>query len=162
MTEPAPMEKPVRTFCTFRAQGRLYGIDVGQVREVSTHVTVTPVPQSPPIVRGLANLRSRVYLVLDIGAALGLPRSECTETSRLIVLQARVAEHLGFFVDCGGDIARVPLEQIEAPPDRTTETPESVVDRPSSPVVGVCKLDAELMMIIDPLRIVEAMENAIL
>ena len=161
MTEPALTQKPVRPFCTFRVQGRLYGIDVGQVREVSTHVAVTPVPQSPPIVRGLANLRSRVYLVLDIGPALGLPQSECTETSRLIVLQARVAENLGLFVDCGGDIALVPLEQIETSAGPTTETAESSIDRPPSPVIGVCKLEAELMMIINPLRIVEALENAI-
>jgi purine-binding chemotaxis protein CheW len=161
MAELAPMQKPARTFCTFRAQGRLYGIDVEQVREVSTHVTVTPVPQSPPIVRGLANLRSRVYLVLDVGPALGLPQSECTETSRLIVLQAHVAENLGLFVDCGGDIARVPLEQIETSTGQTTEAAESSLDRPASPVIGVCKLDAELMMIIDPLRIIQTLEKAI-
>jgi purine-binding chemotaxis protein CheW len=159
MTELAPREKPVRTFCTFRAQGRLYGIDVGQVREVSPHVVVTPVPQAPPIVRGLANLRSRIYLVLDIGPALGLPPSECTSASRLIVLQAGVAENLGVFVDCGGDIARVPLDQIETTTGRTTETVESSVEQSASPVVGVCKLDAELMMMIDPVRVVAAMEK---
>jgi purine-binding chemotaxis protein CheW len=161
MNELAPTQTPARTFCTFRARGRLCGIDVGLVREVGTHVAVTPVPQAPPIVRGLANLRSRIYLVLDIGPALGLPPSESTPDSRLIVLQARVAENLCFFVDCGGDIARVPLDQIETSTGRATEAGESPVEQTASPVVGVCKLDAELMMMIDPSRVIAAMEKDI-
>jgi purine-binding chemotaxis protein CheW len=161
MSELTPTQELVRAFCTFRARGRLCGIDVRQVREVSPHVDVTPVPQAPPIVRGLANLRSRIYLVLDIGPALGLPPSECTSASRLIILQAGVAENLGFFVDSGGDIARVPLEQIETSTGRTTAEGELSVEQPTSPVVGVCKLDAELMMMIDPSRVVTAMQKEI-
>jgi purine-binding chemotaxis protein CheW len=161
MSNLALAQSTIRSFCTFRAQERLYGIDVAQVREVSTHVALTPVPQAPLLVRGLVNLRSRIYLVLDLRPALGLPALECTPDSRLIVLHPRVAEGLGLFVDRGGDIVRVSSEQIEEiaqPAADRTEVPDA---RAASPVAGVCKLATELMMIIDPKRLVDALEQEI-
>jgi purine-binding chemotaxis protein CheW len=158
MTDLAQTSK--RTFCTFRAMGRLYGIDVKHVREVSTQSVVTPVAQAPPIVRGLANLRSRIFLVLDLRAALGLAPADCTPDSRLVVLQASVAENLGLLVDCGGEIVRVPEDQIEESSLAVADSRESPVNERMSPVVGVCKLEHELMMIIDPSRLVAASEQA--
>jgi purine-binding chemotaxis protein CheW len=161
MSEIAPLQPAIRNFFTFRAQGRLYGIDVEQIREVSTHVAVTPVPQAPPIVRGLANLRSRIHLVLDLAPALGLPPPQSTPASRLIVLKPGIAENLGLFADSGGDIVSVKPEAIEEASAYEPETAEPPAEQQTSPVVGVCKLDADLMMIIDPVRVISAMENAI-
>jgi len=162
MTELATLGGAVeRTFYTFRADQRLFGIDVAHVREVSTQTAVTPVPQAPPNIRGLTNLRSRIYLVLDPRPSLGLPPADTTAASRLVVLQAHVAEHLGLLVDRGGEIVRVAPGQIEeiAPVDAASaqEAPEVR----HTPVVGVCKLEHELMMIIDPARLVAAAERAI-
>jgi purine-binding chemotaxis protein CheW len=186
VTELAPttVNPGLRSFCTFRAQDRLYGLDVTNVREVSTQVTLTPVPQAPLLVRGLANLRSRIYLVLDLRPALGLPPVERTADSRLIVLHPRIAEGLGLFVERGGDIVHVAADQIEEmtpaagsgrgtpqplpygrgsdqplPHGRGSDQPAEVVTPPATVIVGVCKLDAELMMILDPARLVTALEN---
>jgi len=147
-----------RMFCTFRVQDRLYGIDVHMVREVSTHVTMTPVLQAPPIIRGLINLRSRIFLVLDLRAALGFPTTACTADSRLIVLKATVAENVGLLVDRGGEIVNVNEEQIENEPGSDLAT---AGEARLTPVTGVCKLAAELMMIIDPNRLIEATERTI-
>lgn len=157
MSSLVPAQTAVRSFCTFRAQDRLYGIDVTQVREVSTRVMMTPVPQAPPLVRGLVNLRSRIYLVLDVRPALSLPPLACTPDSRLIVLHPRVAESLGLFVERGGDIVRVSADRIEQAAPPAAASPETS----AAPVVGVCKLDAELMMVIDPARLVDALEKEI-
>jgi purine-binding chemotaxis protein CheW len=156
----AASDAMMRTFCTFRAGVRLYGIDVRSVREVSTQISMTPVAQAPPIVRGLTNLRSQIFLVLDLCAAMGLPPTVPTAESRLIVLHPGVAEHLGLLVDCGGEIVHVRPEQIEATPPESTGVSTFRVER-SPLVAGVCKLQAELMMIIDPARFIEATERAI-
>ena len=161
MSNLALAQATVRSFCTFRAQDRLYGIDVTQVREVSTYVAMTPVPQAPSLIRGLVNLRSQIYLVLDLRPALGLPPLECTPDSRLIVLHPRVVESLSLFVDRGGDIVRVLPEQIEEIAQPAAGHAEALAAQPVSPVAGVCKLAAELMMIIDPKRLVDALEQEI-
>ena len=157
MSNLAPAQPTVRSFCTFRTEDRLYGIDVTEVREVSTQVALTPVPQAPPIVRGLVNLRSRIYLVLDVRPALSLAPLECTNASRLIVLHPRVAESLGLFVECGGDIVRVSSDQIEQVSLPAADNPAL----PATPVVGVCKLNTELMMIIAPAKLVGMLEQEI-
>lgn len=154
-------DNPERTFCTFRIQDRLYGIEVAHVREVSTHTAVTPVPQAPPVVRGLANLRSRIYLVVDLRPALGLPAGTATPESRLVVLQARVAEHVGVLVDRGGEIVKVSADQIEDAVDDESPGQSLAGGGRRSVVSGICKLADELMMIVDPARLIEVTEKAI-
>src|SRR5512139_4030332 len=98
MSETTALQAVTRSFCTFRAEGRLYGIDVAHLREVSTHVATTPVPHAPPVIRGLTNLRSRVYLVIDLRPLLGLPPADCTVDSRLVILKAEFGEDVGVLV----------------------------------------------------------------
>jgi purine-binding chemotaxis protein CheW len=148
----------IRAFYTFRVQGRLYGIDLSQVREVSTQTACTPVPQAPPLVCGLTNLRSRIYLVLDIGTAVRGERSQRTADSRLIVLQERLAAGLALLVDRGGDLVRVPADQIE---EAAADAAAPPADSRWSAVTALCKLEGELMMVVDPTRIVAALETAI-
>jgi purine-binding chemotaxis protein CheW len=162
MNPSTPMiESKARTFCAFRVQGRLYGIETRYVREVGTHTEVTSVPQAPPIIRGLANLRSRIFLVLDLRAALGLKPAASAAENRLIVLQDSVMEQAGVLVDGGGEIIRVLEDQIEDAPRGPMGAGEPPEERSTELVVGVCKLENELMMIVDPARLVEAAESAI-
>jgi purine-binding chemotaxis protein CheW len=158
MNEPNEMDSGTRLFCSFRTEGRLYGIDATQVREVSAQVTCTPIPQAPSAVRGLANLRSRIYVVVDVRPILGLPPVECTSDSRLIILKPQVAEDLGLLVEHGGDIVGVSTAQIEEASPASAETVDAAGERSSAVIVGVCKLDSELMNIIDSAKLVEALE----
>jgi purine-binding chemotaxis protein CheW len=157
MNEPVQIDGGIRLFCSFRTEGRLYGIDATQVREVSAQVACTPVPQAPPAVRGLANLRSRVYLVVDVRPILGLPPVECTEDSRLIVLKPHLAENFGILVEHGGDIIRVGTTRIEEAPTPAAGAADAA-DGSAHVVVGVCRLDGELMNIVDSARLVELLE----
>jgi purine-binding chemotaxis protein CheW len=159
MNELVPSDDGIRLFCSFRTEGRLYGIDAIQVREVSAQVTCTPVLQAPPAVRGLANLRSRIYLVVDVRPVLGLAPQECTLDSRLIVLKPHLAENLGVLVEHGGDIVRVRAEEIEEARPPAAGTDASSGDRASAVTIGVCKLESELMNIIDAAKLVEAVET---
>jgi len=157
MNEPIQADRGIRLFCSFRTEGRLYGIDAVQVREVSAQVRFTPVPQAPPAVRGLVNLRSRVYLVVDVRPVLGLAPVECSADSRLIVLKPHLAENLGILVEHGGDIVRVNAAEIEETPQPPVAAGEATLDQPAAITVGVCKLGGELMNIIDSAKFVEAL-----
>lgn len=152
MSERALAVAPERAYLTFRAGDRRYGIDLAQVREVSTHVACTPVPQAPPVVRGLANLRSRIYLVLDTGTALHGRPADCSGESRLFVLHERVAAQVALLVERGGDLVGAGSEQLE-PIAGEGATP--------GPVVALCKLAGELMMVIEPAALVAGLEAAI-
>jgi purine-binding chemotaxis protein CheW len=152
MNEPALRESAVRSFCTFFADRRMYGIEVKHLREISTPLAITPVPPAPAMVCGLANLRSRILLILDLRALLGLPPMDSTDDSRLIILKPAVAEDIGLLVDRGGNIITVAEDQIEAAEHD---------DESSRLVKGVCKLKNELMMIVDATRLAEIVAGQI-
>jgi purine-binding chemotaxis protein CheW len=160
MSELVKADGAGRLFCSFRTEGRLYGIDAAQVREISAQVAISPVPHAPPAVRGLANLRSRIYLVVDIRPLLGLAPAPSTDDSRLIVLRPHLAENMGVFVEHSGDIIRVSAARIEDASLPAVETCASPAEQPSAVTVGVCKLEGELMNIVDAARLVEAVETA--
>lgn len=138
-----------KAYYTFRAGAGLYGIDVAALREVSAHLAITPVPHAPPAIRGLANLRSRILMVLDLRPLLHLPPADCTEASRLMILKPAVLDDAGVLVDGGGDIIQVRDEQIEWIDDSAHASSAQLSSRL---VAGVCKLEKELMMIIDASR----------
>ncbi len=156
MNELVSTDAPVRSFCTFRIQGRLHGMEVAHVREVSPHLPVTPVPQAPPAIRGLVNLRSRIYLVLDLRRLLGFSSIDCTAESRLIILKPQVAADVGVLVEQGGDIVHVSVDQIESAP-----AADGLGDSASSVITDVCKLESELLMVVDPVRLTEAVNKPI-
>lgn len=157
MNDLIEVESDVRVLYTFRTEGRLYGIDATQIREIAAPTALTPVPQTPEAVRGLANLRSRVYLVVDVRPMLGLAPVEPVPESRLIILKPHIAESLGMFVEVGGDIVRVSARRIEDTQTPTGGDAANEHDRGPDLVVGICKLDNELVNIIDSTRVVESL-----
>jgi purine-binding chemotaxis protein CheW len=157
MPELPPIDAAVRSFCTFRLDRRLYGVEVSQVREVSVDLPMTPVPQSPAAVRGLFNLRSRIYLGLDMRPLLGLAPTICGAESRLIILKAGVAEDMGVLVEQGGDIVHAPADLMEI----AGVGAESPAEGGSPLIAGLCKLPNELMMLVDLSRLTEIVTNLI-
>ena len=147
MSRLAIHDPAIRHFCTFQVEHRLYGISLSEVREVSTGLAITPVPHSPPAIRGLANLRSRIYLVLDLRPILGYAPADCTQESRLVILRPGIAESTAILVDCGGRIVSVPEGSIESVGGSTPGTTADA-DVPPHFVTGVCKLETELLMVV--------------
>lgn len=151
MNEPGPSRAAAIACCTFRLEQRLYGIAVSHVREVSPPLPVTLVAQAPSAIRGLVNLRSRIYLILDPRPLLGLAPVDSTAESRLFILKPEVAQDVGLLVERGGDIVHVATDRIEP----VTGVADSPTHAASALITGVCKLETELMMIFDPTQLVD-------
>jgi purine-binding chemotaxis protein CheW len=152
-TAPAAL---VRHFCTFRLAKRLFGFDILTVKEVNTQTMLTPVPHAPAVVRGYVNLRGNVALVLDMRLLLGLGPTELTAESRLVMLKASVGESFGVLVDQIGDIVTLDDDAIEnRPREEGSKNEASLVARHACELVhGVGKLEAELLIILDPRRLI--------
>jgi purine-binding chemotaxis protein CheW len=141
-------------YCTFRLAGKLFGVDMRAVKEVNTRTAVTPVPQAAPAVVGLVNLRGQLHLVLDLRRMLRLGESVVTPDSRLVIFKPAVGESFGVLVDGVGDVVRLGPDQVE----RYAE------DEPACAgglLVGVGKTDAALMVLLDPYRLLEAVNRPI-
>jgi len=93
-----------------------YGIEVDKVKTIERMSPVTRVPRTPPFVKGVMNLRGVVVPVIDLRGRFGLPETEPTDSSRIIIVSANELE-VGFIVDSANDVLDVMSDAIENPPE---------------------------------------------
>src|SRR5690242_13435995 len=121
--------------------GEAYGVAIERVQEIIRMQPITRVPNGPPGVEGVTNLRGRVIPVLDVRQRFGLPQTPPTRQSRIVV--AELGEQaVGLVVDSVSEVLRVPAEAVEPP--------AALVLSADSPYVrGVAKLDERLVLLLD-------------
>jgi len=120
-----------------RFAGRTVAIASEQVHSVVDISKVTPVPRSPPFVRGLAALRSRVVTVIDTPVALGFPGSG---SARRAVTVHVDGHSYAMLVDALEDVAPFALHPLAnglalAPAWRSIAL--GLIDRDGVPVLAV-------------------------
>ena len=142
-------ETPIRQFCTFRINGRLYGIDIQDVKEVCPEAGFTPIFHAPQAVKGYINIRGRIYLLLDLWRILGLGDKPMDGASRIILLKPEVGENFGILVDTIADIETVAGDQIENRRKQDRELPEGSERRGIDIALGICKMEKELLVILN-------------
>ncbi|MBL8327465.1 MAG: chemotaxis protein CheW [Rubrivivax sp.] len=63
-------------------------VPIEHVREILEVSRLTPLPRTPPFVRGVMNLRGAVVPVIDLSARLGLPPTTLGRRSCIVVVEA--------------------------------------------------------------------------
>lgn len=135
---------------TFEVGQEEFAIDILAVQEIIRMMQITRVPQSPPSVKGVVNLRGRITPVVDLRQRFGLPAQDESNDSRIIVVE--VGGHvLGFVVDCVHEVLRVDSSIVDPAPAITCG-----VD--SDYVRGVGKFQDRLLILLDLERLFSAKE----
>jgi len=106
---------PVLEVVEFKLGPERYAIESSFVREIIPLDDVTPLPCTPPFVRGLINLRGRILPVIDLKRFLGLPEAGIADLHRILVMDSPHME-FGLLADIVGGIRRIPLEDLQPPP----------------------------------------------
>ena len=99
-------------YLLFGVGGRLYGCEIAVVREIVPFRHCTRLPDAPPYICGLINLRGTVVTVLDLGLRLGGRAVDRVEGSVILVEQG--ARVVGLGVDELRDVQRFAADEIEA------------------------------------------------
>jgi purine-binding chemotaxis protein CheW len=136
----APVERP-ESWVTFELAGELYALPVARIQEIQRAGGITRVPHAPRPVRGIANLRGRVLVVVDLRQRLGLPPATPDERSRILVVSSR-ERSLGLLVDAAHQVVGLLPSRIEPPPS-------DLVDDRSAYLAGVVQLDEKLVIALD-------------
>jgi len=141
-------ETKIRRFCTFRLSGRLYGVDIQDVKEINTETSTTPIHHAPEEIKGYINIRGQVYLLLDIRKIFGFQEKTIDKNSRVILFIPELGDPYGILVDSIDDVVNVDENQIEN--RRKNQDEHEGTDRRGFDVgEGVCMLKDELLIVLN-------------
>ncbi|MBP8976360.1 MAG: purine-binding chemotaxis protein CheW [Bacteroidetes bacterium] len=126
---------------SFKVGNEEFGVDILKVQEINRMIEITQVPDSPPDVEGVVNLRGKVIPVVDLRKRFGLTSREQTIHTRIIVVEL-TNQTVGFIVDEVKEVLRIPSSVMEPPPDLA-------VGKNADYIVGIGKLDNRLLTLLD-------------
>ena len=130
-----------RQLCTFFLDDHLFGVDAQTVQEVIRFQEMTRVPQAPPSVSGLINLRGQIVTAIDLRRRLGMKPREVGKLPMNVVVRSDDGA-VSLLVDQIGDVIEVDAENFETPPDTLQGLARELVK-------GAYKLDGRLLLLLD-------------
>jgi purine-binding chemotaxis protein CheW len=106
-------------YLTFFIAGEEYAVNILKVKEIIEYDTVTVVPNTAPWIRGVTNLRGNVVPVIDLAVKLGLPASQASRFSCIVITEVSYDDEtltLGVMADSVSQVLDFPQNEIESPP----------------------------------------------
>jgi len=106
-------------YLSFQLAGEEFAFGILRVKEILEYDTLTRVPNAPPAVRGVINLRGAVVPVLDLAHLFGLPATAVTKRSCVIIVEVRVDEQelvMGILADAVNQVIELAPDTIEPAP----------------------------------------------
>jgi purine-binding chemotaxis protein CheW len=100
---------------SFNLDQEEYGVEVLKVREIIRMPGITKMPNTPPYVEGIINLRGKVIPIISLRSRFGLVESENNTHTRIIIMD--VDGTLNYFiVDAVSEVIRIHSSDIQPPP----------------------------------------------
>ncbi|MBL4591084.1 MAG: purine-binding chemotaxis protein CheW [Phycisphaerales bacterium] len=126
---------------TFKVGDEQFGVDILNVQEINRMMDLTQVPQSPPGVEGIINLRGRIIPVMSLRKRFGLTDVENSEQTRIVVVD--VSGHtIGFIVDSVQEVLRIGSSTIEKTPPVSSGIDATYIS-------GIARLENTLLILLD-------------
>jgi purine-binding chemotaxis protein CheW len=97
----------------FRLAEARYAVETQWVREVWPLRELTPVPCTPPFVRGVINVRGRILSVLDLRRFFALPPGGLSDLNKVIILR-KAALEFGILADRVLSVRQLPGAELHS------------------------------------------------
>lgn len=135
---------------TFYLCDSLIGINVKLIKEINRNIEYTPVPGAKPHIIGLFNMRGQVVTLFDLARLIGLSgQSQAGKLTCIILKEPGYPDQVGFRIDKPGDVLEIDRNDFESPP-------ANINGMESEFLSSVIKLENELLLVIDPARVLQA------
>jgi purine-binding chemotaxis protein CheW len=139
-------------YVTLGLGAEVFAAPVAMVREILDYHVAFAIPDGPPWMLGLIDVRGRGVPMIDLRTKLGLARVKPTPATRILVLDVPLSERtlsLGLVADRVLEVASFTANEIEGAPD------VGVAWR-SDYIAGVVHRDAGFVVIFDVARLLTA------
>lgn len=139
-----------RQFSTFVIDGRLYGIDVMKVQEVTKPLQVTLMRTAPPFIKGLINLRGQIATAIGLRELFGLSPEQSVEKMTVVCKVEDVL--LSLLVDTIGDVVEVNESHFE-------NSPQTIPMNIRNFMQGVYKTEDKILSIVNLESILQELDK---
>jgi purine-binding chemotaxis protein CheW len=142
---------PARKLLSFCLGKEEYGLDILAVREIIGLIDITPLPRTPPYVKGVINLRGRIIPVIELRTRFGLSAVDTTEETCIIVVDVPLdgvsePRQMGVAVDSVREVLDIPVGNIEPPPEFGCQVPMDYI-------TGIGKVKEKVVVILDVTKV---------
>lgn len=110
-------EIQLEQFVAFRLDNEEYAVPILSVTEVVPTLEITPVPNAPTYILGLASLRGKIVPILDLEKKFQLSRNSPATGQHIMVAESEQKVLFGILVDQVEEVLKVPTSTIKPPPD---------------------------------------------
>ncbi|MBF0610531.1 MAG: chemotaxis protein CheW [Magnetococcales bacterium] len=106
-------------FLTFTLDKELYALDIYSVREILDMTEITRIPQAPPFMRGVVNLRGNAVPVMDLRQRFNLEPTANTVNTRIIIIELSEGNDIllmGALADSVKEVIELDAGNMDPPP----------------------------------------------
>jgi len=132
-------------YLTFKLGDEIFALDISKVREVLDFTTITKVPRTPEFMRGVINLRGSVVPVVDIKLKFGMPMTEKTVNTCIIITEVAVDGETTIL----GALADSVQEVIDLDPDHIEPAPKIGTKLKTEFIKGMGKQGEHFIILLD-------------
>jgi purine-binding chemotaxis protein CheW len=129
-----------------------FAVPILQVLRIVRLTPITRVPNAPHFLEGVVAYRGQAVPVIDLHKRLALPVVEYVYAARILVVEVG-PQIIGMLVDMVDDILHLAEEVIQPPS-------EMVADVNGAYLTGVAQQDGQMVVILDPSRVLTVEEIA--
>lgn len=107
-------------FVTLGIDREVFGVPVSAVLEILDMRPMFRLPEAPPYLAGLIDVRGRGVPAIDLRVKLGLPAVAATENTRILVLEVMIGDRpvvLGLIADRVIEVISLNLDEVEPTPE---------------------------------------------
>ncbi len=101
-------------FLTFSVGNEEHGIEIRHVTEIIGLQDITELPNMPPFVKGVINLRGKVIPVINVRLRFGIEEIPYNERTCIVVVNINNIT-VGLIVDTVSEVLDIPTSEIEPP-----------------------------------------------
>ena len=131
----------------FRVGRETYGLPITALHEIVRVPEITIVPDAPPCVEGVINLRGKIIPIVDLRKRFGERAVSAHKRNRILVTEVD-GKLVGLMVDAASEVLKIPPAEVEAPP-------ATFEDGQIRYVTGVGKLGGRLIIMIDVTKVLQ-------
>ncbi len=147
----------ITQYLTFKLGDEVFALDISKVREVLDFTTITKVPRTPEFMRGVINLRGSVVPVVDIKLKFGMPMTEKTVNTCIIISEVTVDGETTVL----GALADSVQEVIDLDPDHIEPAPKIGTKLKTEFIKGMGKQGEHFIILLDINKVFSTEELAL-